>query len=84
MLELETTVNRFADPDAAYRLVIDAHRGLTDDASAALNSRLILILINQVGSLEVLRSAIALARSAEPNAAALAATRSAAPACSKP
>jgi Protein of unknown function (DUF2783) len=65
-MQLETGTNRFADPDRAYRLLIDAHRGLTDEASAALNSRLILILANQIGSLEVLRAAIELAQSADP------------------
>jgi predicted metal-dependent hydrolase len=62
---LETATNRFVDPDLAYRLLIDAHRGLTDEASAALNSRLILILANQIGSLEVLRAAIQLAQSVD-------------------
>jgi hypothetical protein len=61
-MQLETTTNRFADPDRAYRLLIDAHRGLSDEASAALNARLILILANQLGSLEALSSAIALAQ----------------------
>ncbi len=58
---LEADVNRFADPDAAYRLLIEAHRGLTDQESAALNTRLVLILANQVGDLGVLAAAIALA-----------------------
>jgi hypothetical protein len=71
-MQLEVTINRFADPDLAYRLLIDAHRGLTDEASAALNSRLILILANQIGSLDVLRSAIELAISADTIAAAFA------------
>ncbi len=58
---LETSRNRFADPDAAYRLLIDAHRGLGDDDSAALNARLVLILANQIGDLDVLAQAITLA-----------------------
>ena len=69
-MQLETTTNRFADPDLAYRMLIDAHRGLSDEASAALNSRLILILANQIGSLELLRAAIELAQSADTSAAA--------------
>jgi hypothetical protein len=69
MSQLETVTNRFADPDLAYRLLIDAHRGLTGDASAALNSRLILILANQIGSVEILREAIALAQLADTSAA---------------
>jgi Protein of unknown function (DUF2783) len=69
MPPLEIAQNRFADPDLAYRLLIDAHRGLTDDASAALNSRLILILANQIGSQDVLRAAIELAQSVDTSAA---------------
>lgn len=78
MAVLEITANRFTDPDLAYRMLIDAHRGLTDDASATFNCRLILILANQIGSLDVLRSAIELAQSAEPNGAAVAAKSTAA------
>ena len=61
MARLETESNRLADADAAYRLLIEAHRGLSDDASAALNARLVLILAHQVGDLEVLREAVHLA-----------------------
>ena len=50
MTPLETE-SRLDDPDGAYRLLIDAHRGLTDEESAALNTRLVLILANQVGDL---------------------------------
>jgi hypothetical protein len=59
--ELETTTNRFANPDLAYRLLIDAHRGLSDEDSAAFNARLILILANQIGDLEILRQALQMA-----------------------
>jgi predicted metal-dependent hydrolase len=69
-MQLETDANRFADPDLAYRLLIEAHRGLSDEASAALNSRLVLVLANQIGSMELLRAAIELAQSAGMNAAA--------------
>ena len=41
MTPLETE-SRLPDPDGAYRLLIDAHRGLTDEESAALNTRLVL------------------------------------------
>jgi len=53
---------RLPDPDRAYRMLIEAHRGLTDDESAALNARLVLILVDQVGDVAVLSEAIALAR----------------------
>ena len=58
---LEISTNRFREPDLAYRMLIDAHRGLSDEDSAALNARLILILANQIGDLEILREALALA-----------------------
>jgi hypothetical protein len=63
MDRLETDASRLADPDEAYRLLIEAHRGLSDEASAALNARLVLVLAHQVGSMDVLRAAIALAAS---------------------
>jgi len=63
-MPLETD-SRFADPDLAYRTLIEAHRGLSEEASAALNTRLVLILANQIGDLDVLRQAIALAKSAD-------------------
>jgi Protein of unknown function (DUF2783) len=60
------TDSRFPDPDAAFRLIVEAHRGLTDEQSAALNARLVLLLANHAGDMDVLRQAIALAR-AEPD-----------------
>jgi predicted metal-dependent hydrolase len=59
------TESRLGDPDQAYRMLIEAHRGLSDEESAALNSRLILILANHVGDLETLAQAIALAKRAQ-------------------
>jgi len=61
------TSNRFPDPDRAYRALIDAHRGLSDEESANFNSRLILILANQIGDHAVFEEAIALARRAAPD-----------------
>lgn len=55
------TESRFHDPDRAYRALIEAHRGLDDEASAALNTRLVLILANHVGDHDVLTAAITLA-----------------------
>ncbi|NBJ11070.1 DUF2783 domain-containing protein [Microvirga arsenatis] len=54
--------SRFPDPDRAYRALIDAHRGLSDQDSAALNSSLVLILANHIGDQGVLEEAIALAK----------------------
>lgn len=56
------TDSRFPDPDVAYRALIEAHRGLSEEESAALNTRLVLILANHVGDQEVLTAAIALAK----------------------
>jgi hypothetical protein len=55
------TTSRFASPDEAYETLVDAHRGRDADASAALNARLVLILANHIGDLDVLKEAIALA-----------------------
>ncbi len=66
MGKLETAVNRFVDPDSAYRLIVEAHRGLSAHDSAALNARLVLVLANQIGDLDVLGEALALAKAAQP------------------
>jgi hypothetical protein len=60
-MALNTEPN-IARPDDFYQALIDAHAGLTDAQSAALNARLILLLANQVGDLDTLRAAIAAAR----------------------
>jgi len=49
-------------PDDFYQALIDAHVGLTDEQSGALNARLVLLLANQIGDLNILRQAIAAAR----------------------
>ena len=56
------TDSRFLDPDRAYRALIESHRGLSDEDSAALNSALVLILANHIGDHAVLQEALALAR----------------------
>jgi hypothetical protein len=56
------TDSRLPDPDRAYRVLIEAHRGLSDEESAALNTRLVLILANHIGDRQVLEEALALAR----------------------
>jgi Protein of unknown function (DUF2783) len=57
-----STQSNFADPDAAYRLIVEAHRGLNDAQSADLDAALVLILANHIGDLGVLREAIVLAQ----------------------
>ncbi|CAN5394154.1 DUF2783 domain-containing protein [soil metagenome] len=60
-MKLSTTSN-FSDPDTAYRLVVEAHRGLSDDDSALLDTALVLILANHIGDAQVLSEAITLAK----------------------
>jgi Protein of unknown function (DUF2783) len=56
------TQSRFADPDSAFRMLVEAHRGLTREESEALNAQLVLILANHVGEDAVLHEALALAQ----------------------
>ncbi len=52
----------FSPGDDFYQALIDMHRDLTDEQSAQVNAKLILILSNHVGDISVLRQAMALAR----------------------
>lgn len=54
--------SRFPNPDAAYVALVDARRGLSEEAAARLDARLVLILANHIGDIDVLGEAIALAR----------------------
>jgi len=56
-----STSSNFAKPDDAFRTIVEAHRGLSDEQSADLDAALVLILANHIGDLDVLREAIALA-----------------------
>ena len=60
-MELATQSN-FANPDAAYRRIVEAHRGLSDEQSATLDAALVLILANHIGDIGVLDDAIAFAK----------------------
>ncbi|KAF0227680.1 MAG: hypothetical protein FD175_2593 [Beijerinckiaceae bacterium] len=69
MSETLVTQSRFADPDRAFRLLIEARRGLSVEAAAALDARLVLLLANHIGANHigdeaVLREAIAAAGAA--------------------
>lgn len=48
--------------DRFYDMLIEGHRGLSDEQSVLMNARLILLLANHIGDLRVLEEAIALAR----------------------
>ena len=61
MARLNTQPN-LADPDGFYAELIAAHEGLSDDESAALNARLILLLANHIGDREALSDALTAAR----------------------
>jgi hypothetical protein len=58
-LNLEANI---ASPDDFYQELIDLHRDLTDEQSATVNSKLILLLANHIGDMEVLRAAMVAAR----------------------
>jgi uncharacterized protein DUF2783 len=57
-----STSSNFAKPDDAFRMIVEAHRGLSDAQSADLDAALVLVLANHIGDLEVLREAIELAK----------------------
>jgi hypothetical protein len=57
------TAPNIADPDGFSAALLAAHKGLSPDASAALNARLILILANHVGDAATLQQVLTLARS---------------------
>ena len=57
-----STSSNFAKPDDAFRAIVEAHRGLSEEQSADFDTALVLILANHIGDIEVLREAITLAR----------------------
>jgi hypothetical protein len=57
-----STSSNFANPDDAFRAIVEAHRGLSDEQSADFDAALVLILANHIGDFDVLREAIALAK----------------------
>lgn len=63
-----STRSNFVKPDDAFRMIVEAHRGLQDDMSHALDTALVLILANHIGDPDVLNEAIALAKSRLANA----------------
>ncbi|MBY6046966.1 DUF2783 domain-containing protein [Vannielia litorea] len=58
------TAPNIPDPDGFYAELIAAHDGLSEEASAGFNARLVLLLANHVGDREVLREALAAAAKA--------------------
>lgn len=58
------TAPNLPDADGVYQKLIDAHAGLSDAASMALNARLILIFVNHIGDKAVVEEAIIAAQKA--------------------
>lgn len=56
------TDSAFANPDDFYDVLIAARRDLSEEQSATLNGKLILLLANHIGDLEVIREALDVAR----------------------
>jgi predicted LPLAT superfamily acyltransferase len=61
MTALRTDPN-MAAPDDFYEALIAMHDGLTEAQSHLVNARLILLLANHIGDLDVMRAAMAIAR----------------------
>jgi hypothetical protein len=51
-----------AKADDFYEALIDTHRDLTPEQSQVVNAKLILLLANHIGDLDVLREALRRAR----------------------
>lgn len=60
-MRLNTDPNLDA-PDDLYEALIDMHRDLTPEQSEIANAKLILVLANHIGNLEVLAQAMKIAR----------------------
>ena len=52
----------FTPGDDFYEALIETHRDLSDDQSAMVNAKLVLLLANHVGDISVLRQAMQIAR----------------------
>jgi hypothetical protein len=63
MSKLITTPN-IADPDGFYEKLLGMHEGLSDEDSQALNARLVLVLANHIGDIDVLEPAMQAAKDA--------------------
>ena len=59
---LLTTSPNFSSPDDFYEALINAHQDLSIEDSLAFNARLVLLLANHIGSLDVLQEALQAAK----------------------
>jgi hypothetical protein len=60
-MKLNIEIN-LADPDAFYERLIDTHDGLSDEQSQMLNAKLVLLLANHIGDIDVIGDAFEIAR----------------------
>jgi hypothetical protein len=56
------TAPNLESPDDFYEALIDTHRDLSAAQSHALNAKLVLLLANHIGSMQVLAQALQAAR----------------------
>ena len=52
----------YSPGDDFYEMLIDTHRDLSEAQSALVNAKLVLLLSNHIGDLDVLRDALRIAR----------------------
>lgn len=57
------TESAYEPADLLYEVLIEGHQDLTEEQSAIVNAKLILLLSNHIGDLDVIREAFAVARS---------------------
>jgi hypothetical protein len=57
---------RLSDPDGLFEVLVEAHGGLAPEASRRLDARLVLLLANHIGDVEVVKQAISAAMAAAP------------------
>lgn len=63
-MKLNTQPN-LSDPDTFYAALTDIHRELSREQSECVNARLILLLANHIGHMDVLNEALTLAEEIE-------------------
>ena len=59
---LSTEPSSDPDPDAVYQALVEAHRDLTAEQPAIVDTKLILLLANHIGDPAVIAEAVAAAR----------------------
>ena len=58
----QTPLQAYSPGDDFYEMLIQAHQDLSDEQSRLLNARLVLLLANHIGDLDVIAQALKLAR----------------------